>query len=57
MRKLAFLFALLCIGANYTSCTPEQIADGVESQACCGESGEIPPPPPPPPGGGDLNGG
>jgi hypothetical protein len=51
MRKLAYLFALLLIGANYTSCTPEQIADEVESQACCDEGEHIPPPPPPPIGG------
>ncbi|WP_323787915.1 hypothetical protein [Psychroserpens sp.] len=48
MRKLAYLFALLFIGVNYTSCTPENIVDKVESQACCDEGEHIPPPPPPP---------
>lgn len=49
MRTLAYLFALLFIGANYTSCTPENIIDKVEAQACCDEGEHIPPPPPPPP--------
>ena len=57
MKKLAYLFTLLFFGIYFTSCTPESIADEVEAQACCGESGEIPPPPPPPPGGDDPIGG
>ena len=57
MRKLTYVFALLFIAGNYTSCTPDKIVDEIESQACCGENGEIPPPPPPPPGGGDPIGG
>nr|WP_321237546.1 hypothetical protein [uncultured Psychroserpens sp.] len=52
MRKLAYLLALLFIGANFTSCTPENITDAVNEQACCDGEGTIPPPPPPPPGGG-----
>ncbi|WP_299278391.1 hypothetical protein [uncultured Psychroserpens sp.] len=53
MRKLAYLLALLFIGANYTSCTPENIIDEIAPQACCDEEGTIPPPPPPPPPGDD----
>lgn len=53
MKKLLYLFALLFIGANYTSCTPESIADEVQEQACCDENGHIPPPP----SGGDVTGG
>ncbi|WP_186826733.1 hypothetical protein [Psychroserpens burtonensis] len=48
MRKLAYLIVLLFIGANYTSCTPEQIADEIAPQACCDDGEHIPPPPPSP---------
>lgn len=44
---------LLFIGANFTSCTPENIVDQVNEQACCGDDEEILPPPPPPPPGDD----
>jgi len=51
MKKITYMFLLLFIGANFTSCTPENIVDEImEPQSCCGETGEIPPPPPPPPG-------
>jgi hypothetical protein len=50
MKKIIYLFALLFIGANYTSCTPENILDQVNEQACCDDESTIPPPPPPPPG-------
>ncbi len=44
------------MGANITSCTPENIVDEVtQPQACCDDGGHIPPPPPPP--GGDPVGG
>lgn len=44
---------LLFIATNYTSCTPESIADKVQEQACCGDDEEILPPPPPLPIGDD----
>ena len=56
MRKLAYLFALLFVSANYTNCTPENIAEQVKEQACCDEESTIPPPPPPPPPGGGTGG-
>lgn len=35
------------------SCTPDSIAEDLQTpQACCGEEEHIPPPPPPPPPGG-----
>ena len=58
MKKLLYLFTLLFIGANYTSCTPESISDQAQEQACCGDDEEIlPPPPPPPAGDNDVSGG
>jgi len=45
MRKLLYLFAFLFLGANFTSCTPETIADEIIEQACCDEGEDIPPPP------------
>ncbi|MFT5245005.1 MAG: hypothetical protein ACI8QQ_002953 [Psychroserpens sp.] len=56
MKKNIYLLALLFIGANCLSCTPESIVDQVSEQACCGETGEIPPPPPPPPPGDEVGG-
>lgn len=46
------------MGANITSCTPENIVEDVtQPQACCGDDIPIPPPPPPPPGDDDPIGG
>lgn len=57
MKRLIYLFALLFITINFSSCNPESLVDEAAPQACCGEGGEIPPPPPPPPPGGGVTGG
>ncbi|WP_198658910.1 hypothetical protein [Winogradskyella tangerina] len=49
MKKIAYILSLIIISSVMMSCDPEPIADEPKTQACCGESGEIPPPPPPPP--------
>jgi hypothetical protein len=56
MKKVIYLFVLLCIGANHTSCTPENMLDQAQEQACCDGEGTIPPPPPPPPGEDEVGG-
>ncbi|WP_188373868.1 hypothetical protein [Winogradskyella haliclonae] len=52
MKKVIYLFAILFIALNFSSCNPESLTDEVAQQACCDGSGEIDPPPPPPPGSG-----
>jgi hypothetical protein len=51
MKKVSIILALMISAIVVSSCTPEALAEEVETQACCGKSGEIPPPPPPPPPG------
>ena len=49
MKKVIFLtFALALVVSSIYSCTPENLIDATEEQACCGEGENIPPPPPPP---------
>ncbi len=50
MKKLLYIIALFFIGVNFSSCTPDEIVNELEPQACCDEGEHIPPPPPNPPG-------
>jgi hypothetical protein len=58
MKSIFYIIIVLFMGANITSCTPENIVEDVtQPQACCGDDIPIPPPPPPPPGDDDPIGG
>ncbi|WP_277619916.1 hypothetical protein [Psychroserpens jangbogonensis] len=43
------------LNSVFLSCTPDNIVDEIQEQACCDGEGTIPPPPPPP-GGGVVGG-
>ncbi len=49
MKKVIFLFTILFIAVNFSSCNPESLIDETAPQACCDEGEDIPPPPPPDP--------
>lgn len=52
MKTILYVFVCLFIGANFTSCTPQDAIENPQSinetdmPECCGDGGDIPPPPP-----------
>ncbi|NMH87650.1 hypothetical protein [Flavivirga algicola] len=51
MKTILYVFIYLFIGANLTSCTPQDVSETgtyqtEEEPDCCGDGGNIPPPPP-----------
>jgi len=53
MKKIYIILFTVFLNMGLFSCTPQSItSDLQDTQACCGDDGELPPPPPPPPPGG-----
>lgn len=41
MKTIFYIMIVLCMGANFTSCTPDAITNQVEEVATEGDDGEI----------------
>jgi hypothetical protein len=57
MKKISLIILTVILNVALFSCTPENIIDEVQEQACCDGESTIPPPPPPPPGDDEVTGG
>jgi len=52
MKKIILVLLTVFLNLGLYSCTPQAMSEEVKNtQACCGDDGDLPPPPPPPYGG------
>ncbi|MBT0607889.1 hypothetical protein [Aequorivita echinoideorum] len=50
MKKIVFILCAVLLNMGLFSCTPQTLSEETKNtQACCGDDGDLPPPPPPPP--------